>query len=41
MLLVLGAASVLVWLGILLHPARAWDFRPVGENEPDEAGRAG
>lgn len=36
MLLVLGAASVLVWLGILLHPARAWDFRPVGEDEPDE-----
>ena len=33
-LLVLGAVSVLVWLGILLHPARAWDFRPVGEDEP-------
>lgn len=33
-LLVLGAASVLMWLGILLHPARAWDFRPVGEDEP-------
>src|SRR2546422_5677576 len=26
----LGAVSVLIWLGILLHPARPWDFQPVG-----------
>ncbi len=34
MLLFLGAVSVLAWLGILLHPARPWDFQPVGEDEP-------
>ncbi len=33
-LLLLGAVSVLGWLGILLHPARPWDFQPVGEDEP-------
>ncbi len=31
-LLFLGALSVLMWLGILLHPARPWDFQPVGED---------
>lgn len=29
--LVLGALSLLIWVGMLLHPARPWDFRPVGE----------
>lgn len=31
-LLFLGALSILLWLGILLHPARPWDFQPVGED---------
>lgn len=30
----LGLASVLIWLGIWLHPARPWDFQPVGDDEP-------
>jgi hopene-associated glycosyltransferase HpnB len=29
-----GVVALLVWLGILLHPARPWDFHPVGEEEP-------
>lgn len=29
--LVLGAFALLVWVSIALHPARPWDFRPVGE----------
>jgi hopene-associated glycosyltransferase HpnB len=29
----LGLISILIWLGILLHPARPWDFQPVGEDE--------
>lgn len=28
-----GAVSVLVWFGILFHPARPWDFWPVGDDE--------
>lgn len=39
--LVFGALALLIWLGIVLHPARPWDFRPVGEDnvlplEPDQ-----
>ena len=30
--LTLGALALLIWLGITLHPARPWDFRPVGED---------
>ena len=30
--LVLGALVLLIWVGIALHPARPWDFRPVGED---------
>ena len=30
--LVFGALALLIWLGIVLHPARPWDFRPVGED---------
>ncbi len=30
--LVLGALALLIWVGIMLHPARPWDFRPVGED---------
>ena len=30
--LVFGALALLIWVGIALHPARPWDFRPVGEN---------
>jgi len=38
---VLGAVSVLIWLGITLHPARPWDFQPVGDDEePPPAPRA-
>lgn len=29
--LVLGALVLLIWVSIALHPARPWDFRPVGE----------
>lgn len=29
-----GVIVLLMWLGILLHPARPWDFRPVGEEDP-------
>jgi hopene-associated glycosyltransferase HpnB len=29
----LGSLPVLIWLGILFHPARPWDFQPVGEDE--------
>ena len=31
--LVLGVLSLLTWVGIALHPARPWAFRPVGEDE--------
>ena len=31
----LGTVSVLIWLAILLHPARPWDARPVGEDAPE------
>ena len=30
--LMLGALALLIWVGIVLHPARPWNFRPVGEN---------
>ena len=30
--LVLGALALLIWVGIALHPARPWNFRPVGED---------
>ena len=34
----LGAVSLLIWLGILFHPARPWDFQPVGDDgEPPPA----
>ncbi len=29
----LGAISLMIWLGVLLHPARPWDFQPVGDDE--------
>ena len=28
----LGVMSLLIWLGIVLHPARPWDFQPVGDD---------
>jgi len=31
---ILATFSVLAWLYIALHPARAWDFQPVGDDEP-------
>ena len=31
-LAVLGVVSVLLWLGIVVHPARPWDFLPVGDD---------
>ncbi|MGH7963056.1 MAG: glycosyltransferase [Candidatus Binatia bacterium] len=31
-LVFLGAISVVIWLGILMHPARPWDFQPVGDD---------
>lgn len=30
----LGCVSVLIWLWILWHPARPWDFQPVGDDNP-------
>ena len=33
-LVLLGGISVLVWLGIFCHPARPWNFQPVGEDLP-------
>ena len=30
--LVFGALALLIWVGIALHPARPWNFRPVGED---------
>ena len=30
--LVFGALVLLIWVSIALHPARPWDFRPVGED---------
>lgn len=30
---VLGVVSLAIWLGIVLHPARPWDFQPVGDDE--------
>ena len=30
--LVLGALSLIIWVSMTLHPARPWDFRPVGED---------
>ena len=33
-LAVVATVSVLAWLFILLHPARAWDFQPVGDDGP-------
>lgn len=29
---VFGAISILIWLGIALHPARPWDYQPVGDD---------
>ncbi len=33
-LALLGGISVLAWLGIFCHPARPWNFQPVGEDLP-------
>jgi hopene-associated glycosyltransferase HpnB len=33
-LLALGATSLALWLGVLLHPAHPWRLRPVAEDEP-------
>jgi hopene-associated glycosyltransferase HpnB len=34
----LGVVSLLIWLGVLFHPARPWDFQPVGDDgEPPPA----
>ncbi len=30
--LVLGALALFIWVGIALHPAHPWNFRPVGED---------
>ncbi|MGD0092448.1 MAG: glycosyltransferase [Planctomycetota bacterium] len=30
----LAALSFLAWVAILLHPARPWDFQPVGDDKP-------
>lgn len=37
-LLGLGVLAVVIWLGVLWHPARPWDFQPVGDDmEPPPA----
>lgn len=28
----IGVLAVIIWLGVLLHPARPWDFQPVGDD---------
>src|SRR6185436_11364635 len=33
-LFVLATVSILIWLGIAMHPARPWDFQPVSEDIP-------
>jgi hopene-associated glycosyltransferase HpnB len=33
-LVALGGASLLAWLAVLALPARPWDLRPIGEDEP-------
>ena len=34
----LGLIAILVWSGVLFHPARPWDFQPVGDDgEPPSA----
>ncbi len=33
LLIFLGIVSVAFWLGLLLHPARPWDFHPVADDE--------
>jgi len=32
---ILGTLSLLIWLAVLLHPARPWDAQPVGEDQPE------
>jgi hopene-associated glycosyltransferase HpnB len=32
--ILIGLVSVMIWLGIWLHPACPWDFQPVGDDEP-------
>lgn len=29
----LGVLSLLIWLGVYFHPARPWDFHPVGDDD--------
>jgi hopene-associated glycosyltransferase HpnB len=29
----LGTVAMLIWLGVFFHPARPWDFQPVGDDE--------
>jgi hopene-associated glycosyltransferase HpnB len=31
----IGAASFLAWVAVLVSPARSWDLRPIGEDEPE------
>jgi len=33
-LTVAGAVSASAWAGLLLYPARPWDLRPIGEDDP-------
>jgi hopene-associated glycosyltransferase HpnB len=37
LLLALAAAMLAAWIAVLLHPARPWDARPVGEDAPAAA----
>jgi hopene-associated glycosyltransferase HpnB len=30
---VLAVISLVIWIGIALHPARPWDFQPIGDDE--------
>jgi len=31
---ILASLSLLIWLGLFFHPARPWDFQPVGDDAP-------
>lgn len=33
-LLALGSLAAAAWIGLLLHPARPWDLRPIAEDDP-------
>lgn len=39
--MVIGALALACWAGVLLHPARPWDLRPVDDDDPPPPDRPG